>query len=186
MVLADVSLNLETLSVALVVAVVGPVIVSFLNDRQAQAREDRQNKRQDAVAAQAATAAKLLLEEQRLTNTKTDRVAELAASSEQKIEGSLKDLTAGQKQIHTLVNSNMTSAMQDSYDSKASDLASLRELSELRQAQGLPPNAETAVRMTTLTRQMAELKAQLDDRQRAAAAVAVEQAAEPIDQKMLP
>lgn len=66
--------------------------------------------------------------------------------------------------IHTLVNSNMTAAMQDSLDSTVRELASLRELCELKRASGHEPSQDTLSAIAMAEAKIAELTAMLADR----------------------
>ena len=113
---------MNTLYIALVVAVIGPVILSYLNGKQSKASKEQDYARQDTVAAealrqqeevavQAASAAKLLadrqdeiahqaegvaqllLEAQKKTTKETDEVARLAATAEGVQRGSMIAIT---------------------------------------------------------------------------------------------
>ena len=109
---------MNTILVAILV-VVGPLLLSYLNGRQAQAKETRDYAREDAVAVKveeaaartaavavkAEEAADLLLEAQERTIRRTDEVARLQAES-------TGDIGAQLIQIYTLVNSDMTAMME--------------------------------------------------------------------------
>ena len=67
-------------------------------------------------------------------------------------------------QIHTLVNSNLTAAMQNEIDARKSSLASLEEIVSLRQGDV----SEAAIAgMETQRTKISELEAQMDDRLKA-------------------
>ena len=86
---------MSTLYIALIVAVIGPVILSWLQGRQRKAEKEQDYKRQDDVAAeakrqqdevagQAAKAAKLLLDRQDETNKQAENVAKLLLAAQTK------------------------------------------------------------------------------------------------------
>lgn len=127
-------------------------------------RQNEAARKADEVAAQAAQAATLLLEQQQLTNAKADEVAGKAAIAVE-IASSSADAVADQlKQIHTLVNSNLTEAKLSELHATERDLASLREITEMRQAAGHPPTVTTLASIESATQRIAELEAELSDR----------------------
>src|SRR5687767_9423964 len=103
---------MDTVWVALLVAVIGPLLLSWLNGRQQQSKlaaehkqrmadkvqdyarqdavADRLLARQNAVASQAAAAAELLLAAQQESIRRTDEVARLAAENAQSTDTQLK------------------------------------------------------------------------------------------------
>jgi hypothetical protein len=103
-------------------AVVGPLLLSLLNNRQAMARERRAVDRQDEVAARVAEAA-----------IKADQVARVAATVAADTKKQL-------DQIHTLVNSDMTAARQAELDQTRRALAVLMRLVDKDRAMGNAPS----------------------------------------------
>lgn len=86
---------MNTLYIALVVAVIGPVILSWLQGRQRKSEKEQDYKRQDdvadeakrsadEVAAQAAKAAKLLADQQAETTRQAENVAKLLLAAQSK------------------------------------------------------------------------------------------------------
>jgi uncharacterized membrane protein affecting hemolysin expression len=142
--------NAEVVLVALIVSLISPTVLAWINGRQRRADKQEDWARQDAVAAQAAEAASLLLAENK-------KVAESAQTTHDQLT-----------QIHTLVNSNMTASMQADHDSTVLLLAALRANVALR---GGEANEDTRVAIKTAEGRLAELEAQLTDR-RAATKVA--------------
>jgi hypothetical protein len=149
---------------ALVIAVVAPLLLSWQQQRHRQQEREEDYRRQDAVAAQAAEAARLLLERQdqaasqsaernRLLLEANDRAAETAATTNGKLD-----------QIHTLVNSNMTAAMQSELDATVALLDTLREVVALNEAAGRQPTAEAVGRIDAMQTKVDELSANLTDR----------------------
>jgi hypothetical protein len=144
---------LEVVVVAVIVSVISPMIVGLMqtNQRQAEARDRRSEKiedwaRQDAVAAQAAQAADLLLQQNR-------KVAEAAVVTSQKLDV-----------IHVLVNSNMTAAMQSELDATVRELAMMREVIRLNEAAGHEPSSESLSAVKATETRIAKLRAELQDR----------------------
>jgi hypothetical protein len=168
---ADVSVVQTPISVIVAVvaavgAVVSPLIMAVLVNRNARqmksddyARQDlvaaRLNARQDEserkaaeVAAQAAEAAALLVE----SNLKQEEIA--------KVQGAKLD------QIHTLVNSNLTAAMQDQLDTRQANLVLLNQAVHARAADGLPVDTTATDTIAATKVKIAELSAQLLDRKK--------------------
>jgi replicative DNA helicase len=148
---------MNSLLIALVVAVIGPIILSWLNGRQRKAekildwaRQDdvaaEAKRQQGEVAAQAAEAARLLLAENK-------KVAHTAAETNEKLDV-----------IHTLVNSNMTAAMQSEYDATVRELAMMREVVALKKAAGEQPSPEAVAAIDATEQKIAQLAAELSDR----------------------
>jgi hypothetical protein len=75
-----------------------------------------------------------------------------------------KEKSAQLSQIHTLVNSNMTAAMESELDARKSNLILLEETISLKRSAGAEPTGETMVLMSTAKNKIHELEAQLDDR----------------------
>lgn len=98
-------------------------------DRRAEKEQDWA--RQDLVAARAETAAGRLLESQALLAQQAERAATVLAHNTEHVTEQLEALGDGQKVIHTLVNSNMTAAIQAELDAKRALLLALRRNAEL-------------------------------------------------------
>ncbi len=126
-------------------------------------REDKEEDwaRQDAVASQAAKAAELLLAQNKV-------VAETATTTNEKLDV-----------IHTLVNSNMTAAMQAEYDATVRELAMMREVIRLNKVAGTEPSVEATAAVDATEIKVGELKATLEDRLRQAQVVEKQIAAQP-------
>jgi hypothetical protein len=171
--------------VAVVVAVVAPVILSYLNNR-ARAREAmaaaataltaaeaaaairRQEKQEDwdrldavkraadEVASKAAEAAQLLFESQERIAAKADQVAEVAAQTDANLNAQLISLGDQTRQIHTLVNSDMTAARQLALDQMRISHGLLIRAAGPDQTQWSPDDQES----------IAELDKRIDDQVR--------------------
>jgi len=128
--------------------VFGPMLLAAqLNKaRLVEKREDW--KRQDAVAAQAEEAARLLL-------AANERVARATIKTNTKLDV-----------IHTLVNSNMTAAMQAELDATTREVAMMREVVALNEAAGRTPSQEALAAIEATQNKINELSASLQDRLR--------------------
>jgi hypothetical protein len=82
----------------------------------------------------------------------------------EKINGSLVRLIAGQEQIHTLVNSNLTAQMNDTLDATVRDLASLQEIVALKGREGHEATPEALQVIEATESRIGELRAKLRDR----------------------
>lgn len=151
--------------VAVIVSVVAPVVLSWLTNRQRRAERiedyarqdavaDRLTKRQNEVAAQAAEAAALLL-------AANERVAAQTAEASEATQAQL-------RQIHTLVNNDMTKAIQAQYDALVQVVTMMRVIAGLKLKAGLAPDRDDAAAIEATLAQLAELGATITDRVSAA------------------
>jgi len=126
----------------------GALLTTWLNSRALSRSKREDYARQDVVAERAAHAAKLLLEHD-------EEQTRLAAVNAADVVGRL-------SQIHTLVNSNMTAAMESELVALKAQLAMMRRFTD-GDTSGIGDQAT----MTELIRRIGELDAQLVDRARA-------------------
>jgi len=139
-------------------AVISPVMLQLLSSwaanrakkveaeiRKAEREEDYA--RQDKVAALAAVANKVVAEAAVVTNTKLD-------------------------QIHVLVNSNMTEAMQAELNATKREVAMMHEVIELKKASGKDPLPMALKAVEATDKRIAELEAAIAERNRVATAIA--------------
>lgn len=121
--------------VALITSVIAPMVLGRVNSAS-QLRMNAQNwRRQDAVAAKAAEAARLLLAAQQETIKRTDEVAKVAASAD-------KDITKQLSIIHHLVNSELTAARQTELDQTRQLVAALRRIVSFNEHAGVDSTEE--------------------------------------------
>lgn len=113
--------------------------------------------RTEEAATQAAKAAALLLAAQRDTIDRTNEVARLAALNVATTDAQL-------KQIHTLVNSEMTAARQAELDQTRITLIMLRKVVAMDKANGREPEPEDLEAIITTGARITELQAILADR----------------------
>ncbi len=136
----------DTVIIALATSTLAPTILLTVQLIAQRAKTRAEWKRQDEVSERVAWAAKLLESNTSHTN------------------GMLDELHAGQKQIHTLVNSNLTAEMQARKDSMVRELAVLREMAAMKTKANDKPFPETMQAIKSVKGSLAELSAQLQDR----------------------
>jgi hypothetical protein len=156
--------DLAPLLVALLVAVVGPFLLTWLTGRQRRAEKMQDYKRQDEVAERAALVAEKAEQAAQLLVEDNKRVASLAAAAALKTTGQL-------EKIHTLVNSNMTAAMQAELDATTREAAMMRIVIGLRAEKGDPPSPDATAALARTDQRIGELRAALEDRHEAQAKV---------------
>jgi len=133
-------------AIAIVAAVLSAMLVSWrVNKAAAKARLVDYAKR-DEVARQVVQAAKLA----EVANESALRTGQL--------------MLAKLDQIHGLVNSNMTSALQSELDSTIRELAGLQEIIDLKRVGGHEPNGEATAAIETTRARITELQNVLADR----------------------
>lgn len=159
---------MEAVYVALIVAVAG-FLGQWLLKRQEFAR-------QDEVAAQAAKAAQLLLERQDAVAAQAAEAAQLLLIANERVANTARATNEKLDTIHTLVNSNMTAAMQAELDARAGQLVTMKEIIALRREHGADPTPEASAAVTAATERIRELQANLYERMAQNQMVEAEQA----------
>jgi hypothetical protein len=136
-------------------------------------REDRQADwdRQDQVAEKAEKAAADLAKSQKRIADKAEEAATLLLANNERVAQTQAETNGKLDVIHTLVNSNMTAAMQSEFDAVSRELAMMREVAALKQAAGQEPSAETTAAIGATEAKLHELDAALADRAQAQARV---------------
>jgi hypothetical protein len=136
---------------ALTAAFSSPLILAWLTGRQRSLEKREDWRREDEVAARAAQAARLLLDSQERVARKVAEVATTTAKASSGVSAQL-------NQIHTLVNSNMTLAMDNELVAYRSNLVLLKA------EQMRSPTPELVVAIGLMSAKITELDAQLHDR----------------------
>lgn len=147
---------MDAFAVALLVAftsIVSPMLLAWLTNRQRRQEKIEDYARLDVVAAQAAEAARLLVQ----TNK---AVAEVGAQAAIAAQGTNDKLDT----IHVLVNSNMTAAMRAELDARKAQLVVMEEMMALNLGVGREPSPAATAAIDGLAHQIDELAANLDDR----------------------
>jgi hypothetical protein len=133
-------------------------------------KQDQVAARTDAVAAQAAEAAALLLEKQDQVAERTDAVAATLLHANEEVAVAARtsrDKLAGKLDvIHTLVNSNLTAAIQSELVAIENQLVMMHEMVDLRKAAGQATSAGTLAAIGSLETHIEELRTQLAERKR--------------------
>ncbi len=129
---------------------VSPIILSVITASQRRKEKAQDYIRQDAVAAQAAEAARLLLVSNELV---AKRTSEAAAET----QGQL-------RQIHTLVNSKLTEEMKGRLEALDSLLAMTIKNIELNLAAGIEPTEVVRTALASLRRTVETLRSSLVER----------------------
>jgi len=134
-------------------------------------REDREAdwKRQDEVAERAEKAKLAVLESQRLISDQATEAARLLLDTNKEVEKKQAETNGMLNVIHTLVNSNMTAAMQAEFDATQRELAMMKEVMALKGAAGLEPTPEVLAAISSTQDKLAELASALSDRAKAQA-----------------
>lgn len=133
-----------------VAAMAGPLLLARQQNRRQDIVAARLLANQTKVADKAAEAAALLLEA-------NERVARQTAEADSATQGQLRE-------IHGLVNSNLTAAMRAEYEAVAQQLVVMRELAALRAEVGQEPSMEARSAIQSIEARVAELHANLGDR----------------------
>jgi len=190
---------MEAVWIALIVAMGGAmttILTVWLTGRQVRAGKAQDYERQDAVALQAAEAAKLLAERQDAAEAKADEVvrqaAEAARLNEERQDAIQKqtaetaklllaanervaeqsahasEVTNGKlSQIHELVNSNLSAQMSENHEALEQQVALMREIIRINRLAGLEPSQAVRDALAAVEARAFELGAQLVDRAKA-------------------
>jgi hypothetical protein len=167
----------QSVIIAAIVAIssmTAPILLAWMTNRtrhqermEDYARQDQVAKKAEEVAKQAAVAADLLAVQQRAATTQVKQTAELLVASNERADTNATATNIKLDVIHTLVNSNMTAAMQAEYDATVREAAMMREVVSLKQAAGHDPTIETLAAIEATDKKIADLRAALADRLKA-------------------
>lgn len=193
--------SMENVTLALIVAVpalLSPLLLSWLNNRNARKDREQDWKRQDTVAERAAEASRKLLARQDATAAALEASTRAANLSRQETYAQLSAL-------HTLGNSHTTALVRAELDSTRREVLALREIMVLKAEAGHTPSVDALAVIETAERRIAELEkfmvqrkltdelalAQIEEGQAAgkmadAAAIAAKPAAEEAARKVVP
>jgi len=163
-----------TVQVAMIVAVfgfIGPVAMATVTYLVHRAEKKQDYARQDAVAANAAEAARKLSVRQDETAAKADTVAASLLASNERVAETAKTAADGLAvtnnkldNIHVLVNSQMTALMEAELLATQRELAMMREVVSLKATAGHAASAEALGEIKATEIKVAELRAKLSDR----------------------
>lgn len=128
--------------------------------REDYARQDEVANRVAAAAREVSERAALLVHAQAETIKRTDEVAKAAAESSELVQAKLRE-------IHTLVNSDMTAARSAERDSQALLVLSIKRAHALSTKLGVPPTQSELDELTRSEKRIDELNLILADRKAA-------------------
>lgn len=134
-----------------------PVVLMYLTSRERRRDKLEDYRRQDEVAAKVDRAAAQAAVTQQANIRRTDEVARVAAAAAAEQRSQL-------KQIHTLVNSDMTAARQGELDQTRATLVMLKKIVAMDARDGRPPQAEDVAAIGATESRIKELQAILADR----------------------
>ncbi len=150
MALSDAAVIAAIGAVVALASTLSPIIQSVISSRQRRKEKAEDYARQDAVAAQAAQAARLLLE----SNERVSRqAAEIAEAAQGKME-----------QIHTLVNSKLTEEMERGLIALEAQVVLLERVMQLNIAAGKETQEADHITLANLKRTVADLRHSLMER----------------------
>jgi len=157
---------------AVFASITAPLILAHRTERMH--REDRlaDYERQDKVARAAEQTATDLIASQKKIADQASEAASLLLAANERVAQTAQVTNGKLDVIHTLVNSNMTAAMQSEYDATVRELAMMREVLELKEAAGREPGPEAQAAIAATEVKLAELAAALEDRAEAAIRIA--------------
>jgi hypothetical protein len=160
----------EAVWLALIVAG-GALLTTLLNGWQIRRGKTQDYERQDAVAAQAAEAARLLEQRQDAAEAATAKAAKDLRAANEQVARQAADaaaITNGKlEQIHELVNSTLTAQMEEAHGALMQQLVLMREVIALNTAAGRRPSQEALDAIGVIEHKVAELGARLSDRAKA-------------------
>jgi len=144
----------------LVASLISPFVMGLLANRTAQSDRRMEWARQDQVAANVAIAARQAEEAARLLKESNKVVAETTRIT----NGKLDQLESGQQQIHTLVNSTLTGAIESQATALEGQLTLMEQVNELNKAAGHRPTAEAMAALDSVKKKVTELRLTLKER----------------------
>lgn len=156
-----------TIVSVLFASVTAPLILAHRTEKMH--REDRlaDYERQDLVAKNAARAAEDLAASQKAIADQAAEAARLLLAANERVATTAAETNGKLDVIHTLVNSNMTAAMQAELDATTRELAMMREVASLNAAAGRAPTIEVLAAIDATESKISELTAAMADRAKA-------------------
>jgi hypothetical protein len=151
--------------IAACAAFVGSIAGPLINARIISRGKVEDWARQDEVAARAETAAANLAEAQAETMRRTDEVADVAAKFDKAVQVKLDHISAQADQIHGLVNSKLSAALENEQAAVVDRVSVMQEIIRLNRAQGLEPSPATLDSIAKAEARVHELRVQLEDRE---------------------
>jgi biopolymer transport protein ExbB/TolQ len=157
----------ETFWVAIIVlftSVGSPILLAHLTSRRHRRERLEDYERQDRVARRVAEAAERLTKRQDQTAIKAAEAAELLLAANERVAATAGVVNDKLDIIHTLVNSNMSAAMQAELDALETSVAMMTEVIDLKKAAGREPTQDALVALKSARAKVRESKVALADR----------------------
>lgn len=152
--------------IAAVVAMFSAPLTAWLTNRNAAAKEKRDYARQDAVAAKAEEAAKLLLARQAEVKEATELAARLLKENQRTVAETAAATQRELKILTGMMDGNFTELMRDKVKAMARSLVLSRQVAALTHNAGFEPTSESLAEISTAETQIAELTKVIEDRDR--------------------
>src|SRR5688572_3133885 len=126
--------------------VIGPIVATHFTNRALALRTAADYKRQDEVAdrlltQQQAVATKLTARQDKIA-LQAAEAAELLLAANERVAKASADAKIRLDQIHTLVNANLSAAIQEAADAIRREIAMMSELMDLKRSLGQEPRSE--------------------------------------------
>lgn len=153
--------------VALIVAANSLLIAALTNRARRDDKQqdwDRQDRREREERERQENTAKLLLDSQHAIAEKADYVAEQLLDANERVAKDTQIVSGKLDAIHTLVNSNMTAALQSEHDAMAAHRVVLLEVIADKRSRGIEPSPDAITTVAMIDTKLAELQAVLSDR----------------------
>lgn len=164
--------KIVTITVALLVSVVAPLILSHQTNKARHDERLEDYARQDQVAAKAEIAAQILAQRGDEVATQAAEAAKLLLAANERVSKQNAEssrLTQGKlSEIHTLVNSSLTTAMQGELSAREALLPLMLEVIRLNTRDGSKPDPAALDSVTRVEKKIDELRSTVDTRLRIA------------------
>ncbi len=136
-----------------------------LEDRAYQEKKDTETRKAaEQVAVKAATAARDLAASQKAIADQAAEAARLLLAANERVAKTSLITNGKLDVIHTLVNSNMTTAMKNQLDATRATLVMMLEVVAIKKAAGEEPAVETLAEIDATKAKITELESLLADR----------------------
>ncbi len=146
------------------IGIASPMLMAWMTNTARRKEKQQDWARQDAVAAQAAEAARLLVERQDAAADKAAEAARLLLASNERVAKTAAVTNNKLDVIHVLVNSNMTAAMQSEYSAVQRELVLMNELVAIKRVTGEQPSVYAISAIEATTQKIEELRVALEGR----------------------
>lgn len=154
-------MDVGTLLIAIMVSIVAPVLLSYLNGRERHKEKKQEYERQDLVAERVAEAARQAEQAAKLLLEDNKRVATLAATTSRTTLLRLQHIADQGAEIHRLVNSNLTQAQQRELSATITMHETMLEVIDLKRKAGFPPSEKALTVVNEVQGRIANMEREL-------------------------